>query len=365
MGASIGWSRQGRRLRLGVGIASVTLWVGLSGLAGPAALAQTAPTPAAPAADPAVIEAKLAALRRAQAAVVRVKTTAVPDALTNETLGPRRLGSGVVIDRDGLVLTIGYLILEAETVDLEFEGNRSVPARVVGFDVATGFGLVRPIIPLQIQPVPLGRSTELNSRQPLVSISGGSDGAIALARVVSQRPFSGSWEYHIDQALYTAPARDDHSGAALFTDSGELVGVGSLVMADVNPPDDPAVQPGNLFVPIDLLKPILAELRSQGISKLSKRAWLGLNSAEGQGQIRVIRVNRDSPAFDAGLRAGDRIEAIDDEKVSTLEQFYKALWKGDTAEREVKVVVRRAGQTQVFTVQSIDRSSTFKRSRGI
>ncbi len=328
---------------------------------------QTQQAPAKPATtvDPAVIDAKVAALKRAQAAVVRVRSTAIDEAPTNETLGQRRIGSGVVIDRDGLVLTIGYLLLEAETVDLEIDSDRIVPARVIATDVATGFGLVQPLVPLRLDPVPLGKSIALVARQPLFSMSGGADGSVTVARMVSQRSFSGSWEYHIDQAIYTAPARDDHSGAALFTDTGELVGIGSLVLGDVNLPDDPAVQPGNLFVPIDLLKPILAEMRSQGSSKLSRRPWLGVNSAEANGQIRVLRVNPESPASNAGLRAGDRIEAIDGEKVTTLEQFYKVLWKGESPRRAVRVDVRRGGQTESITVQTVDRLSTFKRSRGI
>jgi serine protease Do len=323
------------------------------------------PPPPSPALDSAAIDAKVSALRRAQSAVVRVRTTAVDEAQTTESLGQRRVGSGVVIDRDGLVLTIGYLILEAETVDIEIDASRVVPARVIATDVATGFGLVQPLVPLRVDPVPLGRSTTLAARQPLISMSGGTDGSVAVARMVSQRAFSGSWEYHIDQAIYTAPPRDDHSGAALFNDNGELVGIGSLVLADVNPADDPSVLPGNLFVPIDLLKPILTEMRAQGTSQLSRRPWLGVNSSEANGQIRVLRVNRESPAFEAGLRAGDRIEAIDGEKVTTLEQFYKVLWKGSNPQRPVLVEVRRGGQTQSFTVQSVDRLSTFKRSRGI
>lgn len=334
---------------------------------GATALPARAETPArtAPTATEALTQARLEALRRAQAAVVRVRTIAVDDAQTRDSLGTRREGSGVVIDRDGLVLTIGYLLLEAETVDLELSGDRVVPARVVAIDTATGFGLLQPLVPLRVAPAPLGRSEALGSDQALVSFSGGREGEIALARVVSQRPYSGTWEYHIDQALYTAPLRDDHSGAALFNVDGELVGIGSLVLRDVNPPDDPAVQPGNLYVPIDLLRPILSQMKTQGRAEGSRRPWLGVNATEADGQVRVLRVNREGPAFDAGIRPGDRIESVDGEPVRTLEQFYKSLWKGADPQRTVKLAIRRGGTTQTLDVQAVDRLSVLKRAKGI
>ncbi len=319
---------------------------------------------AAAAADP-TQQARLEALQRARAAVLRVRTLAVDDAQTADSLGKRREGTGVVIDRDGTVLTIGYLLLEAETVDLELGADRVVPARVVGIDTATGFGLVQPLVPLRVAPVPLGRSGGLAGEQPLVSFSGGATGEVVLSRMVSQRPFSGTWEYHIDQALYTAPLRQDHSGAALFNIDGELVGIGSLVLRDVNPPDNPAVLPGNLYLPIDLLTPILAQLKREGRAEASRRPWLGVNATEAQGQVRLIRVNREGPAFEAGLRPGDRIESVDGEPVKTLEQFYKSIWKGPAAERTVLVSIRRGGSAQTVPVQAVERSSVLRRSRGI
>ena len=334
-------------------------------LAAPPASAREPSPGVSPAAGEALTQARLEALQRAQAAVVRVRTIAVDDAQTLDSLGPRREGSGVVIDRDGLVLTIGYLLLEAETVDLELGADRVVPARVVGIDTATGFGLLQPLVPLRVAPVPLGQSGTLAPDQALVSFSGGRDGGAAIARMVSQRPYSGTWEYHIDKALYTAPLRSDHSGAALFNVDGELVGIGSLVLRDVNPPDDPAVQPGNLFVPVDLLKPILAQLKTQGRVESHRRPWLGVNATEAEGQVRVLRVNREGPAFDAGIRPGDRIEAVDGEPVRTLEQFYKSLWKSADPERTVKLAIRRGGVTQTLDVQAVDRQSVLRRAKGV
>lgn len=308
-------------------------------------------------------QAHAEALERAQAAMVAVFSEAVDDAGSIATLGALRRGSGVVIGDDGLVLTIGYLILEAERVDLMAEGGRRVPARVVAYDLASGFGLLQALAPLRVAPVALGRSSAVNSDEPLMVASGGAKGELSLARLVSQRAFSGYWEYHIDQALFTVPPRTDHSGAGLFNLDGELLGIGSLVVADAMGPGAGRL-PGNMFVPVDLLKPILAEMRARGASRSSTRAWLGLNCAESEGEVRVIRVTRESPAELAGVQPGDRILRIDGAEVGALETLYKTLWR-DGAERDVLLTIRRGGEVQTLTVHALDRMKTLRTPQGI
>ena len=331
----------------------------------PLALALAAATSAAqiPADGTAALPDKTAALARAQAAMVGVVSLAVEDAGSIASLGRVRQGSGVLIGDDGLVLTIGYLILEAERVDLLLDNGRVVPARVVAYDQASGFGLLQALAPLRIAPVRLGRADVADLDEPLMVASGGDDGELSLARLVSRRPFSGYWEYHLEQALFTVPARGDHSGAGLFNLDGELVGIGSLVVSEALGPAAGRL-PGNLFVPVDLLPPILGELRSRGASRQSNRAWLGVNCAEAEGGVRVVRVTRDSPAERSGLQPGDRILRIDGTEVGALETFYKRLWK-DAPERDVELVIRRGDETQTLTVHTVDRMSTLRKPQGI
>lgn len=295
--------------------------------------------------------------------MVAVLSEAVDEAGSIATLGALRRGSGVVIGDDGLVLTIGYLILEAERVDLVVEGARRVPARVVAYDLASGFGLLQALAPLRVAPVALGRSTSASGDEPLMVASGGAEGELSLARLVSQRAFSGYWEYHIDAALFTVPPRTDHSGAGLFNLDGELLGIGSLVVSDAMGPAAGRL-PGNMFVPVDLLKPILAEMRARGASRGSTRAWLGLNCAESAGEVRVLRVTRESPAELAGVLPGDRILRIDGAEVGALETLYKTLWR-DGAERDVQLTIRRGGDVQTLTVHALDRMKTLRKPQGI
>jgi serine protease Do len=313
---------------------------------------------------PTAIEAQSRALQRASASVVGLRALAVDDARSAATLGRARQGSGVVIGSGDLVLTIGYLVLEAEQVQLVTDDEREVPARLLGYDVATGFGLVQALAPLRIEPVPLGLAAALRQGEALMIVSGGEDGMVSAAQLVSRRPFAGYWEYHLEGALFTAPARADHSGAALFNGRGELVGIGSLLVKDALGPGAPQHN-GNMFVPIDLLEPILPELRSRGSSQLSRRAWMGVNCVEAEGAVRVVRVNSDSPAEVAGLQPGDRIVRIDGTEVKALEVLWKTLWAGGAPEREVTLDIVRGGQPQTLKLQSVDRMKTLKRAQGI
>ena len=345
-------------------VASLALFAAGSTLmpAASAAAAVATPPSSAPA-DP-EMQRRAAALALANAAVVGVTSHTVEGAGSEATLGRERRGSGVVIESDGLVLTIGYLILEAEQVDLLVEGRRAIPARVVAYDPASGFGLLQALAPLGVAPVRLGTAAAAPSDELLLIASGGAQGGVSLAQLVSRRAFTGYWEYHIEGALFTAPPRPDHSGAALFNVEGELLGIGSLIVADASAPGSPAL-PGNMFVPVDLLKPILGELRASGSSRDSHRAWIGASCVEQAGKVVVIRVTPDSPADAAGLRPGDQIVRIDSADVNGLEGFYKSLWLGDPPEREVRLDVRRSGTVQTISVQTTDRLRTLRRAVGV
>jgi serine protease Do len=235
---------------------------------------------------------------------------------------------------------------------------------VRAYDLATGFGLLQALVPLKRPAARFGRVEGRDPREPLMVASGGGDGAVSMAQLVSRRAFAGYWEYFIDGALFTAPAHGKHSGAGLFNLQGELLGVGSLRVADAAGADQPRLW-GNMFVPVDLLRPILADLMSRGHAAHSERAWLGLNCLEIDGQVRVARVSEDSPAQRAGLRPGDRIVRLDGTAVGSLAALWQSLWSGGAAEREVVLDVQREGQPQRLAVQTADRMKSLKRAQGI
>ncbi|MGE0332012.1 MAG: S1C family serine protease [Ramlibacter sp.] len=322
-----------------------------------------AATPQAPSAQT-VIDA----LTRANASVVGVQVMAAAGARSAETLGRERSGSGVVIGPDGLVLTIGYLLLEADTVQITTQDNRTLPARTVAYDLATGFGLLRPLLPLRgVAPVPMGNQADAATGEALMVATGGEDGDVSMTQLVSKRPFSGYWEYHIESALFTSPPVGNHSGAPLFNQRGELLGIGSLFVMDASEPAPVSGRrlPGNMFVPVDLLKPILTELQQTGTSKPSRRPWLGLTSSEQGGRVQVVRVNKDSPAQAAGLQPGDVVLAVDGTRVATLEAFYKQVWRHANPDDEIQLTVLQGAEIRTITLKAVDRMSTMMKPAGI
>ena len=321
---------------------------------------------------PTGVQAAIDAMRQANAAVVGIKVTAAEGARSRETLGRQRSGSGVVIGADGLILTIGYLILEAQQVEIVTQDNRVLPAIVVAYDLATGFGLVKPLWPLRgVMPVKLGSLRDLKPGEPLMAATGATsagDGAdVSMTQLVSQRAFSGNWEYHIDTALFTSPpvtaGRGNHSGAPLFNHKGELMGIGSLLVMDAA--GENRRLPGNMFVPIDLLKPILAEMTQSGSSRQSRRPWLGLTSSDLGGKVRIVRVSAESPADEAGLQAGHTVLAVDGAEVSTLEGFYKKLWARTNPDDTVKLTIGRGDEVKTIELKPQDRMLTLKKPSGI
>jgi S1-C subfamily serine protease len=302
-----------------------------------------------PAAPPAASAPQLGSIDALS--VVKLRSKSVADARSARTLGTQREGTGVVIDSNGLVITIGYLITEAETVDLLTADGKVFPATVIGSDNVTGLGLVRALTPLPIKPVEMGQSSEAAERDVVMVV--GFDG-VAPAYIVSKRPFVGYWEYLLDEAIYTAPATVNWQGAALLNRQGRLLGIGSLVVGDAT--GSRGQVPGNMFVPIDVIKPVLGDFIANGRSTAKPRPWIGVSSQEVQGNLIITRVSPEGPADHAGLKAGDVIVGIDGQSIKGQADFYTRLWKSGEAGTEIAVDVLKGNRVETLKVKSIDRN---------
>lgn len=287
--------------------------------------------------------------------VVKVRAQAVKDARSASTLGRSREGTGVVIDSNGLVLTIGYLVTEAETVQLSTADGKVFPATVVLQDNRTGLGILKALTPLPIRPVDFGESAAAGEREPVLIV--GFDG-VAPAYIVSKRPFVGYWEYLLDEAIYTAPATVNWQGAALLDREGKLLGIGSLAVGDALGAQTQV--PGNLFVPIDVLKPVVGEIVATGALKAKPRPWLGINTQDVQGHVIVTRVSPDSPAEAAGLARGDLIVGVGGKPLKGQADFYTQIWSLGDAGVEVPVDVLKGTKVERYSVKSIAREQYFK-----
>ncbi len=288
--------------------------------------------------------------------VVAVKTFINPDGRTVDYLGREREGSGIVIDADGLIVTIGYLMVEAHAAQVTTNDGRTVPANVVGYDQTSGFGLLQAISPLKVRPMALGKSADLRKGDPVMVASSGGAASAQPVRVIARREFAGSWEYLLDNAIFTAPPHMAWSGAALINRDGKLVGVGSLILGDAGGKG----QPGNMFVPIDTLTPILADLLAQGRSSAPALPWLGLNSEEQDGHLVITQVSPEGPAQQAGLERGDVIVGVGGVAIKTLPEFYRKVWARGAAGAIIPLDVAQDRGKRRVDVRSMNRLDHLK-----
>ncbi len=295
-------------------------------------------------------------LERALSAVVGLHTIIPPDAFTADTLGSERAGNGVLID-NGLVLTIGYLITEAEQVWLHLGDGRVVEGHALGADQETGFGLVQALGKIDLPALTLGASkaAEIGERV-VIGGAGGRTRSVA-GRIAARQEFAGYWEYVLDEAIFTYPAHPNWGGTGLINSAGALIGIGSLQVERAREGENEHL---NMVVPIDTLKPVLDDLRKFGRANRPARPWLGLYSTEIEDKIVVVGVAPKGPAARAELKTGDVVLSVKGESVTTLAAFYRKVWALGTAGAEVPLTLYREGVTFEVRVNSSDRAKFLK-----
>jgi S1-C subfamily serine protease len=291
-------------------------------------------------------------------AVVKIRSIVPKDARSARTLGTEREGNGVAIDSTGHILTIGYLISDAETIEVTGPEGKPIKATFVGYDQNTGFGLLRTDKPLNVQPMKLGQSSEVKEGEPILVAGYGGKDSVQVGQVIARKEFVGYWEYLVENAIFIAPPYSNFGGAALIDRDGRLMGIGSIYT-------QMTIQglgsiPCNMFVPIDLLNPILSDLMTRGRSHEAPRPWLGLNAEETHGRVFITRVTSEGPAERAGLQPEDLILTVNGKIVNGLADFYRKVWALGNAGVDVSLSILRGAQVRDITVHSADRYQSLR-----
>jgi S1-C subfamily serine protease len=297
-------------------------------------------------------------LDAALAPILNLQSRAPDDAFSSSYLGTEREGNGILISDDGLVVTIGYLIAEAETIILTANNGVTAHAHAIAYDYETGFGLLRAAGDLGVKPIELGNSADVIEQETLIIGARGGRGQAINAIVVSKREFAGYWEYMLDEAIFTTPPHPHWSGSALIDDSGKLVGVGSLFVQDASEDDTP--EAGNMFLPIDLLKFVMDDLLKFGHRSSPARPWMGLYSMETFGRVLITSISDRSPAEEAGVEPGDVLLAVNGLQVSGLADLYRKVWGSGDAGVTVSLGLLRDDKMINVSVETADRSSFMK-----
>jgi len=297
-------------------------------------------------------------LKSALRSVVSLRAEIPEDAFSAQVLGTERIGHGVVIREDGLVLTIGYLITEASTVWLTTIDGHAVEAHPLAYDQVTGFGLVLPLGKLGVPPLPIGSSSTAEVGSGVVVIGHGGEAHSLNARVIARREFAGYWEYVLDDAIFTAPPHPQWGGTAMVGADGRLLGIGSLLVQESV---DGESLDSNMFVPIDLLGPILEDMTRFGRPSRAPRPWLGMYTTEIGGQLVVAGLAQGGPAHQAGVRLGDLVLEVDGRRVSKLAELFRTVWNVGPAGAEIPLTVARGDQSSHVRVRSADRNDLLRK----
>ena len=280
------------------------------------------------------------------------------DAFTAGVLGTERVGNGVVIRSDGLVLTIGYLIAEAESIWLTTSNGTVVPGHALAYDYVTGFGLVLPLGQLSLPFIERTTTDDISPGTEVIAISHGGLTHALNARVLARREFAGYWEYVLDEALFTAPAHPHWSGAALLNQEGKLLGIGSLLVQE---PIAGQRIDANMFVPASLLEPILDDMTTIGRAKRPTRPWLGMYTTELEGNLVVSGLADGGPADRAGVTPGDIVIDVSGQRVGKLAELFRTIWQQGPAGTEVPLTIARGKSQLHLRVQSRDRGDFLKK----
>jgi len=295
-------------------------------------------------------------VRKIYQSVVKIDSIVPADARTANSLGTIRGGNGIVID-DKHILTIGYIVVEAETITITLPNGGVVPAELAGYDHATGFGILKTILPSKLTPLQIGNSDKLNKEDLLYVLPYLTEGSPSAVKMVSRRSFAGWWEYFLDKPIYTHPMNTSFAGSALINEFGEILGIGSLYVSDAAAKGIPS--PGNLFVPINDLKPILDDLIVNGKRTADVKPYMGLTSNDDSGKVMVTRVNDDGPAAKAGFMENDIILKVNKINIPDTENFYKTVWSQGGPGTPLDFEIERNNQIISLKLTTMDRNDFF------
>ena len=288
--------------------------------------------------------------------VVKIDSIIPPEARTAQSLGTVRGGNGVVID-DKHILTIGYIVVEAETITITLPDGKKFPGELIGYDHTTGFGILRTIIQSNLTPLKIGDSDQLTKEDFLYVLPYLTEGRPSAVKMVSRRSFAGWWEYFLDKPIYTYPANSSFAGSALINEYGEVLGIGSLYVGDAAATG--ISSPGNMFVPINDLKPILDDLIENGRRTKDIKPYMGLTSSDNTGQVKITRVNDNGPAAKAGFSVNDTILAVNNEKINNIEDFYKVVWSFGGPGTKLQFDIERNQEKLNIELTTMDRNDFF------
>jgi len=272
---------------------------------------------------------------------------------SSRILGNERMGSGVIVDPSGLVLTVNYVVMGASTVDVGFLKGRRVKAEVVAQDFEVGLALVR-VKRQGLTAVPLAGGTDLTCGEPVIAVAstGPQERRISGGLVTYLGEFEAYWEYLLEHGIVSSAQNPGFGGGGLFSMTGALLGVVYLPLNEI--------VRCSLAIPVDNYREHASELLRYGrVVSRPKRAWLGVFAHALEEGVVVAGVVPDGPGDRSGLQEGDLIVSLNAEEVGNRRDFYLSLWRHEPGE-PLTLEVMRDNKVRRFEVKGGDRAYFFR-----
>jgi S1-C subfamily serine protease len=289
-------------------------------------------------------------------AVMSVRSLIPETAMTADFLGTERESHAIQVSPDGLMLTVGYSVMEANEVWITNRKGQTTEGIVLALDHDSGIALLRPTTSLGTAYLDTDSADTINIGDRAEILT--SDNSKAMdAAIFAKEEYAGRWEYLLDEAFYTVPLCDHWSGAGLVNKHGKLCGLGSLALGLKGPTGD--VVPGNLFIPTDLVMPHIDHMKQYGQKPGSRRPWLGTLVEEYESQLCVVGLYLGAPAAAAGIETGDIILSVDSQPVSSMAGFFRTIWHYGPAGSKIPLTLSDGEKTREVVLDTIDRNSFF------
>jgi len=281
----------------------------------------------------------------------------VPEtAMTSELLGTERNSHAVQISQDGLLLTVGYSVMEASEIWLTNRKGQTTEAILLAQDYDSGLALLRPLSPIGLLTLETATTDKLHEGQEL-SVLASNEKELIPVDLFAVEEFAGRWEYVLDRGLFTFPLYERWSGAALLDSAGKLVGLGSLALGMRNPEGE--VEPGNLFIPVELVMPHIEHLRDHGQKPGTLRPWLGTLVEEHDSELYVVGLYHGAPAARAGIKPGEIILSVARQPVTSMAGFFRSIWHYGPAGTAIPLTLSDGNKTREVVLDTTDRNSFF------
>jgi S1-C subfamily serine protease len=299
------------------------------------------------------VDASVELVRHLTECVVNIQTTVARDHRSVPILGTERMGSGVVVDPAGLILTVNYVVMGGQTVQVSFLRGRRVRAEIVAQDFEIGLALLR-IKRQGLTAATLRVEGELERGEPVVAVAstGAQERRVAGGLVTYLGEFEAHWEYLLERGIVSNAANPGFGGGGLFTLTARLAGIVSLNLNELIR--------NSLSIPVEHYREHERELLRYGrVVSRPRRAWLGVFAHVVEEGIVVAAVVPEGPGDRGGLREGDLIVSLNAEKLESRRDLYVSLWRHGPGEPLTFEVMRDSSLRRVL-VTSGDRAEFFR-----